>query len=97
MANEPENTVADQIIELRSQLSNLSSQLDDRLGRASDKADNALSSASSAFEDVASNARYHGERVLNAARENPGAATATLATVGIIGLLTGMMLGRCRR
>ncbi|MCL7998223.1 hypothetical protein M8994_08220 [Brucella sp. 21LCYQ03] len=97
MANEPENTVADQISELRSQLSNLSSQLADRLGTASDKADNALSSASSAFDDVAANARYHGERVLQAARENPGAATATLATVGVIGVLAGIMLGRCRR
>lgn len=97
MANEPENTVADQISELRSQLSSLSSQLADRLGTATDKADNALSSASSAFDDVATNARYHGERVLQAARENPGAATATLATVGIIGVLAGMMLGRCRR
>lgn len=97
MANEPENTVANQISELRSQLSSLSSQLADRLGTATDKADNALSSASSVIEDVASNARHQGERVLQAARENPGTATATLAAVGILGVLAGMILGRCRR
>lgn len=96
MANEPENKVADQISERRNQLSRLSSQLADRLSSATDKGENALSSASSAFEDLVSNARYDGERVLEAARENAGAATATLATIGFIGLFAGMMLGRGR-
>lgn len=97
MANEPENTIANQISELRSQLGALSADLSARLGNTTEKADDALVSASSAFDDVATNARYHGARALSAARENPAAASTALATIGIVGLLAGILLGRCRR
>jgi len=97
MANEPENTIASQIGELRSQLSTLSAELAEKLGTATGKADDALASASSAFDDVAASARFHGSRALNAAKENPGAASTALATIGIVGLLAGIFLGRCRR
>jgi ElaB/YqjD/DUF883 family membrane-anchored ribosome-binding protein len=97
MTNEPENTVSAQIGELRHQLSHLSSQLAERLNTASSTADSALSSASSAFEDAASSARYHGQCVLNTARDNPPSATAVLATVGVIGVVAGLLLGRRRR
>jgi len=96
MASEPENTIADQISELRHQLSHLSSQLAERLNTATSAADSALSSASSTFEDAASSARYHGQRVLSAARDNPPSATTVLATIGAVGLLAGLLLGRRR-
>ncbi|MBA8822632.1 hypothetical protein BRY73_24695 [Ochrobactrum sp. P6BS-III] len=94
MAKEPEDQMAEQIGELRSQLSGLSAQLADRLGSATDKTENALNSASSAFDDVVSTALHQGERVLRAARDNPGAATTAFAAIGIVGVLVGLLLGR---
>lgn len=97
MVNEPENTIASQISELRNQLGALSADIAARLGNATNKADDTLASASSAFEEVATNARYHGSRALSAARENPAAASTALATIGIVGLIAGILVGRCRR
>lgn len=97
MANEPENTISSQISELRSQLGALSADISARLGNATEKADDALVSASSAFDEVARNARYHGARAMSAARENPAAASTALATIGIVGLISGILVGRCRR
>lgn len=94
MAKEPEDTITDQISELRSQLSGLSAELADRLGSATDKTDNALNTASSVVEDVVSSARHHGERVLQAARDNPGATTTAFAAIGIVGILIGLLMGR---
>ncbi|MEL4072430.1 hypothetical protein WKW50_20025 [Ochrobactrum sp. GPK 3] len=94
MAKEPEDTITDQISELRSQLSGFSAQLADRLGSATDKTDDALNTASSVVEDVVSSARHHGERVLQAARDNSGATTTASAAVGIVVLLIGLLMGR---
>ena len=83
-----------QINELRSQIDKLSTELARRIDSASDRADEALSSARGKVASIADHARLEGRNVVQAARENPTATSSVLIVTALLGLFTGLLLGR---
>jgi ElaB/YqjD/DUF883 family membrane-anchored ribosome-binding protein len=83
-----------QINELRSQIDKLSTELARRIDSASDRADEALSSARGKVASIADHARSEGRNVVQAARENPTATSSVLIVTALLGLFTGLLLGR---
>jgi ElaB/YqjD/DUF883 family membrane-anchored ribosome-binding protein len=94
MAVSTEKDINAQIDELRSQIDRLSADLGRRINSASDRADEALSSAKGKVGTIADQARSEGRNVVQAAKENPTATSSVLIVTALLGLLTGLLLGR---
>lgn len=83
-----------QIDELRSQIDRLSTDLAKRIDSASNRADEALFSAKGKVASIADHARSEGRNVVQATKENPTATSSVLIVTALLGLFTGLLLGR---
>lgn len=88
-----EDTVENQIAELRSQISSLSKSVSARAGVYSGEASELVDEARGRVQRVAHNAaqtvKAQGHNVVEAVRENPGTATSLLTVVGALGFALG--------
>lgn len=91
--NVVEETVENQIAELRAQIASLSKSVSARAGVLSDDASEFVDEARGRVQRVAHNAaqtvRAQGHNVVEAVRENPGTATSLLTVVGALGFALG--------
>ncbi|KAA1178837.1 hypothetical protein FP026_20505 [Rhizobium tropici] len=83
-----------QIDELRRQINKLSTVLTNKIDTASDRADEALYSSKAKVASIADHARSEGRNVVRAARENPTATSSVLIATALLGVLTGLLLGK---
>ncbi|MDK4701306.1 hypothetical protein PH562_03590 [Rhizobium sp. CNPSo 4062] len=83
-----------QLNELRSQIDKLSTELARRIDSAADRADEALSSTRGKVATIADHARSEGRNVVQVAKENPTATSSVLIVTALLGLFTGLLLGR---
>lgn len=86
MVTTTQQSIEDQIAELRSQIEELSQAFRDRVSSA---ADDASERARNAVQTV----REQGQGAIEAARNNPGTATAIVSTAGLLGFCLGLYLG----
>ncbi len=91
--NVVEDTVENQIAELRSQIASLSKSVSARAGTLSNDASEFVDEARGRVQRVAQTAaqtvKAQGHNVVEAARENPGTATSLLTVVGALGFALG--------
>lgn len=91
--NVVEDTVENQIAELRAQISSLSKSVSARAGTLSDDAsefvDEARGRVQRAAQTAAQTVKSQGQNVVEAVRENPGTATSLLTVVGALGFALG--------
>lgn len=91
--NVVEDTVENQIAELRTQIASLSKSVSARAGTLSDDASEFVDEARGRVQRVAHNAaqtvKAQGHNVVEAVRENPGTATSLLTVVGALGFALG--------
>ncbi|MBB3285981.1 MULTISPECIES: hypothetical protein [Rhizobium] len=83
-----------QIDELRRQISKLSTVLKTKIDTATDRADETLYSSKAKAASIADQARSEGRNVVQAARENPTATSSILIATALLGVLTGLLLGK---
>ena len=91
--NVVEDTVENQIAELRSQISSLSKSVSARAGTLSNDASEFVDEASGrlqrAAQVAAQTVKVQGHNVVEAVKENPGTATSVLTVVGALGFALG--------
>ncbi|KAA3514467.1 MULTISPECIES: hypothetical protein [Agrobacterium] len=91
--NVVEDTVENQIAELRSQISSLSKSVSARAGTLSNDASEFVDEASGRLQRAAQTAaqtvKVQGHNVVEAVKENPGTATSVLTVVGALGFALG--------
>jgi ElaB/YqjD/DUF883 family membrane-anchored ribosome-binding protein len=91
--NVVEDTVENQIAELRSQISSLSKSVTERAGvlseDASDFVDEARGKVQRVAQSAAQTVKAQGQNVVEAVKENPGTATSLLTVVGALGFALG--------
>lgn len=91
--NVVEDTVENQIAELRAQISSLSKSVSARAGTLSDDAselmDEARGRAQRMAHTAAQTVKAQGHNVVEAVKENPGTATSLLTVVGALGFALG--------
>jgi ElaB/YqjD/DUF883 family membrane-anchored ribosome-binding protein len=91
--NVVEDTVENQIAELRSQISSLSKSVSARAGTLSNDASELVDEASGRLQRAAHTAaqtvKVQGHNVVEAVKENPGTATSVLTVVGALGFALG--------
>lgn len=99
--NVVEDTVENQIAELRSQISSLSKSVSARAGTFSSEASEFADEARGRVQRVAQNAaqtvRAQGHNVVEAVRENPGTATSVLTVVGALGFALGYFIANAEK
>ncbi|NLS15617.1 hypothetical protein HGP16_03475 [Rhizobium sp. P40RR-XXII] len=83
-----------QIDELRKQINKLSTVLTKRIDTASDRADEALYSSKVKVARIADQARSESRNVVRAAKENPTATSSILIATALLGVFTGLLLGK---
>lgn len=86
MAGITQQSIEDQIADLRSQVEEVRQAFSARVSSA---ADDASELARSAVQTV----RKQGQGAIDAARDNPGTATAIVSTAGLLGFAIGLYLG----
>ncbi|MBB3947105.1 ElaB/YqjD/DUF883 family membrane-anchored ribosome-binding protein [Rhizobium skierniewicense] len=91
--NVVEDTVENQIAELRSQISSLSKSVSARAGvlseEASEFADEARGRVQRVAQSAAQTVKAQSQNVVEAVKENPGTATSLLTVVGALGFALG--------
>jgi ElaB/YqjD/DUF883 family membrane-anchored ribosome-binding protein len=90
--NVVDDTMENQIAELRSQIATLTESFSTRASAFSDDASDVMEDAKGRVSRAAQAAREQGHNVVEAVKENPGAATSLLATVGALGFALGYFL-----
>ncbi|CAN7320698.1 hypothetical protein HW571_12800 [Agrobacterium genomosp. 3] len=91
--NVVEDTIENQIAELRSQIASLSKSVSARAEGVSEDASEFLDEARGRVRKAASNVRAQGQNVVEAVKENPGTATSLLTIVGALGFAIGYAVG----
>ncbi|MDS7596599.1 hypothetical protein [Agrobacterium tumefaciens] len=91
--NVVEETIENQIADLRSQIASLSKAVSARVESAGDDASEFLGEARGRVRKAASNVRVQGHNVVEAVKENPGTATSLLTIVGALGFALGYAVG----
>jgi len=91
--NVVEDTIENQIAELRSQISSLSKSVSARAEGVGEDASEFLDEARGRVRKAASNVRAQGQNVVEAVKENPGTATSLLTIVGALGFAIGYAVG----
>ncbi|WP_077966071.1 hypothetical protein [Ensifer adhaerens] len=86
MISVSQQSIEDQIAELRSQIAEVKQAVGAQVNSA---AEDASQFARSAVQTV----RQQGQGAIVAARENPGTATTIVSTAGLIGFCIGLYLG----
>ncbi|MBL0371060.1 hypothetical protein JJB09_03380 [Rhizobium sp. KVB221] len=87
------DTVDEQLAQLRAQVATLTKALSSRARDAAEQAGDTADTARGRIGTAVASARQQGHNVVEAARENPGAATSALLSAGLIGLAIGYLLG----
>lgn len=91
--NVVEDSVENQIAELRSQIASLSKSVSSRAnefsGEASDFVDEAKGRVQRVAQNAAQTVKAQGHNVVEAVRENPATATSLLTVVGALGFALG--------
>lgn len=91
--NVVEDSVENQIAELRSQIASLSKSVSSRAGVLSDEAsefvDDAKGRVQRAAQTAAQTMKVQGHNVVEAVKENPATATSLLTLVGALGFALG--------
>ncbi|WP_320199333.1 hypothetical protein RMR16_003450 [Agrobacterium sp. rho-13.3] len=87
--NVVEDTVENQIEELRSQIASLSKSVTARAGAFSDDASEFVDDARGRVQRAAKTVKAQGQNVVEAVKENPGTATSLLTVVGALGFALG--------
>ncbi|WHA40342.1 hypothetical protein [Agrobacterium larrymoorei] len=91
--NVVEDSLENQISELRSQIASLSKSVSARAGVISDEAsdfvDDAKGRVQRAAHTAAQTVKVQGHNVVEAVKENPGTATSLLTVVGALGFALG--------
>lgn len=99
--NVVEDTVENQIAELRSQISALSKSVSARAGTISGEASEFVDEARGRVQRVAQNAaqtvRAQSHNVVEAVKENPGTATSVLTVVGALGFALGYFIANSEK
>ena len=91
--NVVEDTVENQIAELRSQISSLSKSVSARAGNFSDDAAEFAEEARGRAQRAVQTVREQSHNVVEAVKENPGTATSVLTVVGALGFAIGYFIG----
>lgn len=91
--NVVEDTIENQIAELRSQIASLSKSVSVRAEGVGEDASEFLDEARGRVRQAAHNVRAQGQHVVEAVKENPGTATSLLTIVGAIGFAIGYAVG----
>ncbi|WP_425647595.1 hypothetical protein [Agrobacterium leguminum] len=91
--NVVEDTIENQIAELRSQIASLSKSVSARAEGVSEDASEFLDEARGRVRKAAHNVRAQGQNVVEAVKENPGTATSLLTIVGALGFVIGYAVG----
>ncbi len=91
--NVVEETIENQIAELRTQIASLSKAVSARVEDAGDDASELLGEARGRVRKAAQNVRSQGHQVVEAVKENPATATSLLTIVGALGFAIGYAVG----
>ncbi len=91
--NVVEDTIENQIAELRTQIASLSKSFSARAEGVGEDASEFLDEARGRVRKVAHDVRAQGQNVVEAVKENPGTATSLLTVVAALGFAIGYAVG----
>lgn len=93
IADETRDHLQDTAADLKKQASKMGATIAARASDAMETAEDALEDGKRRASDVVRHVREQGHVAAEVARENPGTTATVLATVGLLGLVAGLLLG----